>query len=183
MPQLDKVSYFSQFFWLCFFYLSFYLILVKFFLPKVRRILKVREKKASYGLNGLDSNYADENIQVQEQIQRHLLEGMKSSRESLQSSFHLTDQWFQNVTTTTNTEQLQQVNTQYGQKMKEMAQSLVSTFHDLKTILPPTAHVQCGFQKNGDQKRQKFFNARVLASLFHLQPKGARKVAKRNIKK
>jgi len=45
MPQLDVVSYFSQFFWLCFFFLGFYFSLVQFFLPKMARILKLRTEK------------------------------------------------------------------------------------------------------------------------------------------
>ena len=42
MPQLDLVTFFSQYFWLVFFYLGFYLLLVHHFLPQMARILKVR---------------------------------------------------------------------------------------------------------------------------------------------
>lgn len=44
MPQLDHVTYFSQSFWLTVFFLAFYVILVKTFLPKVSTILKLRKK-------------------------------------------------------------------------------------------------------------------------------------------
>lgn len=43
MPQLDPVTFLSQFFWLCIVFSSLYLILVKFCLPNIARILKVRE--------------------------------------------------------------------------------------------------------------------------------------------
>lgn len=43
MPQLDPVSFLSQFFWLCIVFSSLYLILVKFCLPRIARIFKVRE--------------------------------------------------------------------------------------------------------------------------------------------
>jgi len=183
MPQLDKVSYFSQFFWLCFFYLGFYILLVKFFLPRIRRILKVREKKAAYASGTTDSVYDKESAEVHLQTQKYLLEGMKNSRESLQSSFDSTSLWVSEVTKATNTKHLQKVNTEYGQQMKQMTHSLVTTLHDLKTILPPTAHMQCGFQKSAEQKRQKFFNARVLSSLFLLQPKSQKKQVKKAQKK
>jgi F0F1-type ATP synthase membrane subunit b/b' len=183
MPQLDKVSYFSQFFWLCFFYLGFYILLVKFFLPKIRRILKVREKKAAYASGTTDSMYEKESFDVHLQTQKYLLEGMKNSRDSLQSSFESTSLWVAQVTKATNAQHFQEVNTQYGQQMKQMTHSLVTTLHDLKTILPPTAHTQCGFQKSGEQKRQKFFNARVLSSLFLLQPKSQKKPAKKKTQK
>jgi hypothetical protein len=42
MPQLDKVTFISQFFWLCITFFSTYLILVKFYLPALARIIKVR---------------------------------------------------------------------------------------------------------------------------------------------
>ena len=45
MPQLDKVTFFSQFFWLCIFFLGFYIIIHKYFLPRICRILKLRKKK------------------------------------------------------------------------------------------------------------------------------------------
>lgn len=45
MPQLDTVTYLSQFFWLCFFFLGFYFAIVQFFLPKMARILKFRQEK------------------------------------------------------------------------------------------------------------------------------------------
>jgi hypothetical protein len=43
MPQLDPVTFASQFFWLCIVFSALYLILVKFCLPNIARILKVRE--------------------------------------------------------------------------------------------------------------------------------------------
>jgi hypothetical protein len=42
MPQLDKVTFLSQFFWFCIVFFSMYLILVKLFLPALARIVKVR---------------------------------------------------------------------------------------------------------------------------------------------
>jgi hypothetical protein len=42
MPQLDKITYFTQFAWLCIFFGSFYLILVKHYLPRIARGLYVR---------------------------------------------------------------------------------------------------------------------------------------------
>ena len=55
MPQLDKVTFLSQFFWLCFFYIGFYFLVLKFFLPKMTRILKLRKNKLSYSQQGVTS--------------------------------------------------------------------------------------------------------------------------------
>lgn len=64
MPQLDIVSYMSQFFWLWFFFIGFYLTLVQHFLPKMARILKFRQKKMS-SIQDQSSGY-QEAIQAQE---------------------------------------------------------------------------------------------------------------------
>ena len=53
MPQLDKVTFLPQFFWLCVFYLGFYFILLKYFLPKISRILALRKRKMSFSQEGM----------------------------------------------------------------------------------------------------------------------------------
>lgn len=42
MPQLDKVTLFSQVFWLLFLYFSFFLVLLKYFLPTFSKLFKIR---------------------------------------------------------------------------------------------------------------------------------------------
>jgi len=61
MPQLDKVTFLSQFFWLCIAFSGLYLILVKTFLPYLSRILKVRSIYTGQGQNDRqDDIYAPE---------------------------------------------------------------------------------------------------------------------------
>ena len=48
MPQLDKVHFFSQYFWLCVFYFGFYFLVTKHFLPRMARILQFRKSKLSH---------------------------------------------------------------------------------------------------------------------------------------
>lgn len=59
MPQLDKITFLSQFLWLVSCFTIFYFILAKTYLPKIRRILKVRHslsslKSSSNSQQGLD---------------------------------------------------------------------------------------------------------------------------------
>lgn len=42
MPQLDVSSFTTQIFWLVFTFFSFYFIIVKFILPRISKMLKVR---------------------------------------------------------------------------------------------------------------------------------------------
>lgn len=43
MPQLDRFSFISQIFWLLVIFFSFYVILLRFILPHIGRILKARQ--------------------------------------------------------------------------------------------------------------------------------------------
>ena len=45
MPQLDKVHFFSQYFWLSISYFGFYFLVAKHFLPRMARILQFRKNK------------------------------------------------------------------------------------------------------------------------------------------
>jgi len=42
MPQLDKVTLFSQVFWLLFLYFFFFMIFLKYFLPSFSKLFKIR---------------------------------------------------------------------------------------------------------------------------------------------
>ena len=59
MPQFDKITFFTQIFWLFFFFLGFYLVFLKTFLPKLASVLKVRVKKLQKGVEGV-SIFAEE---------------------------------------------------------------------------------------------------------------------------
>jgi len=181
MPQLDKVSYFSQFFWLCFFYLGFYLTLVKFFLPKMSRILKLRQKKAQGSQQLQDLPYSEESQNLQQNSQNTFLQGVQQSREALQGSFQATLDWFGQATKATNTTQLQSVNQAYLTKMTRSQTSLFQLVQNLQILLPPTAHQACGFQSSKGQKKHHFFAAKLLHTLFLLQPQ--RKAGKKPAKK
>lgn len=181
MPQLDKVSYFSQFFWLCFFYLGFYLSLVKFFLPKMSRILKLRQRKVEASQNLQDLPYTQESQELQQNTQDTFFNGIQQSRDALQESFQTSVDWFRQATKTTNKTQLQAANDAYIAKMTQTQTSLFQLVQNLQTLLPPTAHQACGFQSLKGQQKQHFFTAKLLHTLFQLQPKA--KAQKKSNKK
>ncbi len=63
MPQLDKITFLSQFFWLSFFYLGFYFLILKYFLPKMSRVLKFRKRRMNTSQEGV-TNVAKESGKV-----------------------------------------------------------------------------------------------------------------------
>ncbi len=56
MPQLDTLTYFSQFFWFIVIFLSFYVILSNDIIPNVATILKTRNKMIKSTPSALATN-------------------------------------------------------------------------------------------------------------------------------
>lgn len=68
MPQLDKVTFFSQFFWTFIIFSAFYLYIYKYFLPKISRILLFREKRVSLSQQGV-TTLGEERSKIREGLQ------------------------------------------------------------------------------------------------------------------
>ena len=112
MPQLDKVTFLSQFFWLCFFYLGFYILILKYFLPKMSRILKLRKKKLSSSQEGV-TNLQQENKKVRWSYDTLITSGFLTSRSIFNTSFQRTQEWLQKLVNTTNQTHSQAMNKAY----------------------------------------------------------------------
>jgi hypothetical protein len=53
MPQFDKITFFTQIFWLTIIFFGFYFFMLQIFLPKIASVLKTRKKKLSVGARGV----------------------------------------------------------------------------------------------------------------------------------
>lgn len=126
MPQLDKVTFFSQFFWLTIFYIGFYLVLVKHFLPKLSRILKVRQKKISHSQEGSGA-LLEEKGKVCNSLNGLIERGIGRSRSLFQENLEKTQAWLSHVVNDTNRTTLRPANQSYIASLGEKAisQSLV----------------------------------------------------------
>ena len=112
MPQLDKVTFLSQFFWLCLFYLGFYYLVLKYFLPKISRILTLRQKKmnlSQYGSNSLQQ----ENQQVREDLDNILYRGLYLSKNVFNDFLSHTNSWLDQSLTGVNKTHYKTVNNSY----------------------------------------------------------------------
>lgn len=125
MPQLDKVTFLSQFFWLCFFYLSFYLIILKYFLPKVSRILKLRKRKMNYSQKNI--NFVEQEInEIQDKFAFILSKGFLISRNAFDFNFNQFNKWSGLITNNLNKTYFKKVNSLFVYSVAEssLAQSL-----------------------------------------------------------
>ena len=114
MPQLDPVTYFSQFFWLCFFFFSFYIVICKDFLPKMGRILKLRKKKINVSAQGVQ-NMEQENEKVNASSKAVVDNGINTCSQLLSTQLHRVESWLADVVTDVNRKQLHSSNQLYIQ--------------------------------------------------------------------
>ena len=105
MPQLDSVTFLSQFFWLCVFFFGFYYLISKDFLPKMARILKYRKTKMSFSAENKD-NLQEEVEKVRATCKTLVENGLTKSSNLLSHNFQRTDSWLKDVIGTTNKQQL-----------------------------------------------------------------------------
>jgi hypothetical protein len=137
MPQLDSLTYFSQFFWFSFFFLGFYVLLVKYYLPKMSRLLKVRSLKVSSGPLQGTLTHSQEKKDVRETGEDFLLQGLQSSKQFFHESFEKTSKWVLHVVDSTNKGSFQKMNQIYLSTLGNGFSSQALFFHQFKNLVAP----------------------------------------------
>ena len=120
MPQLDKVTFLSQFFWLSISFLAFYIILLKQFLPKMSRILKFRRKRLSFSGEGV-VQLGGEKEKVEKSYSTLVGNGLSLPRNVLSVNFKKIESWLKSTLSQTNQTKLGQVNKRYIASLGERA--------------------------------------------------------------
>jgi F0F1-type ATP synthase membrane subunit b/b' len=151
MPQLDKVTFLSQFFWLCAFFLGLYLIVLKNFLPKMSRVLKYRKKRLGQSHQGV-GNMHQENSLVRSSANKVLEGGLKNSKDLFKQNSQRTEKWLLDLIKGTNNTSFKNTNNTYLQSIGENSisykLSLQGGFRDFSN----TIFLSMLFNKVGDYK-------------------------------
>ncbi len=129
MPQFDKITFFNQIFWLFFFFFSFYLILLKVFLPKLSSVLKARTKKLQKGSEGAAS-LAEEQTQVIENFNSSIEEMSLVVKNSVADSTEKLNFWVSSQLSTLNKESLVVSN----DVMEKIVHKQITTTHLLSNV-------------------------------------------------
>ena len=129
MPQFDKITFFNQIFWLFFFFSSFYLILLKVFLPKLSSVLKARTKKLQKGSEGAAS-LAEEQTQVIENFNSSIEEMSLVVKNSVADSTEKLNFWISSQLSTLNKESLVVSN----DVMEKIVHKQITTTHLLSNV-------------------------------------------------
>lgn len=126
MPQLDKITFLSQFFWLSFFYLGFYFLIYKYFLPKMSRTLKFRKRRINTSQEGV-TNMGEESDKVTHSYQALLSTGLTTCKNVFNQNFKGAEDWLNNTVSQANQTRLKSTNTMYISSLGErsISQKLV----------------------------------------------------------
>ena len=112
MPQLDKVTFLSQFFWLCFFYIGLYFSILNFFLPKMSLILKLRHDKLTGSLSNVN-HYTQQNKKIQTNLNTLFNNALITSKNTFNKSFNLIETWLHNTVENTEKKHFVGLNKKY----------------------------------------------------------------------
>lgn len=122
MPQLDQLTFLSQYFWLCVFFIGFYIILLKNFLPKMSRIFKLRQKKTNTSLDDVSNSTTqfeirrlnEKNMDVNLKYDQLIIDALKKSRNFFIDSLVTTSGWLNQIVKNTNNKtKLKKMNKNY----------------------------------------------------------------------
>lgn len=168
MPQLDSLTYFSQFFWFSFFFLGFYILLVKYYLPKMSRLLKVRSLKVSSGsFQGTLIN-SQEKKEVRDIAEDFLSQALHSSKQFFHESFEKTSKWVLFIVHLTNKGSFQKMNQIYLSTLGNGFSSQAFFFHQFKNLGAPRSFsfwTQNFITFSSQNFQQKLYTFRIFHTL------------------
>ena len=118
MPQLDKITFLSQFFWLSFFYLGFYFLIYKYFLPKMSRTLKFRKRRINNSQQGVTS-MGEESDKVGSSYQVVLSTGFFACKNVFNQNFKEAENWLNSTVAQANQTRLKNTNQAYISSLGE----------------------------------------------------------------
>lgn len=122
MPQLDKITFFSQFFWLSFFYLGFYFLVYKYFLPQMSRALKFRKRRMNNSQQGVTS-MGQESDKVGSSYQALLSTGLTTCKSVFNQNFKGAEDWVNSTVSQANQTRLKNTNRAYISSLGERSVS------------------------------------------------------------
>jgi hypothetical protein len=157
MPQLDKVTFLSQFFWLCFFYIGFYFLILKFFLPKMTRILKLRKNKLSSSQEGVTS-LQQENDKIRTSYETLLANGLSASRSAFNESFQRTEKWLQDMVENNNKTHFKAINKAYIYSVGEASLSQNLALNQVSSELPEKIYFPILLEKIKNLSKENNFS-------------------------
>ena len=174
MPQLDHVSYFSQYLWLCVFFFIFYVALLKGFLPKMSRILKLRDAKTGGSTTGGFSDNEKESVNTAYQIVMN--EGLSTAQSGLLSRFEQTEKWLDNEQAKANQKKFNKANKAYLKTLGSTSLGNQLVLAQLGVLNPPMPSSIEGAKKS-------LYTSRLIRTLKQMVKPVVKPTSKKSVKK
>ena len=133
MPQLDKVTFFSQYFWLLIFFLAFYFFVLKIVLPTIVTIFKARKKK----LEAMATEVVDlkkEESSILSNYDSVLIESFTNSREVFNNVIAKSNTWLDASVRNINKTTLLEVNKKYLETINNINKEYLA-FNKIKSLV------------------------------------------------
>jgi len=119
MPQIDKVSFFSQVFWSVGLFILFYVFIVKNLFPKLASIMKFRAETLNW--NKTNSGLLnDEKELLKNTAVSELNNSLDQAREVFNTSNNSGKEWLKNFSADKNKNELNKVNTELLNNLTEV---------------------------------------------------------------
>jgi len=172
MPQLDKVTFLSQFMWLCIFFFGFYLTLVKHFLPKISRLLKVRHRKMNVPMGGVRwfmrtraAKWIEELNQADDKV---ILDRVKLPCSWFSAAYRSTSDWVSSVVETTRKTSFKPLNEAYIGSLYRSQEEHGILWMDLNVLIAPgsRSHLHSGAKPTSGLKREALYASLSIKTLL-----------------
>jgi hypothetical protein len=96
MPQLDHVTYLSQYFWLIVFYFALYYGATKYFLPRLSRIMSLRQERMG-GDTNINSELTQETQHVIDSVSGFVAQAQQETRHASNAAQSNATEWTLNT--------------------------------------------------------------------------------------
>ena len=172
MPQLDTTTYFAQITWLAITYITFYLLLTKYTLPSITKILYTRQYKAQ---QAIQSPLHHETVHTQQHSLQHVQDACAQAKTTLQNTMNDSQKWHQRAAQHiqhTHLVEWHQDSFYLETDYKGMLYSLEieGAYIDiaLKYTMNPVAQMACKMNKPHNTKKTQIFQKYTLRGLLSL---------------
>lgn len=133
MPQLDKVTFFSQYLWLVIFFLTFYFFVLKIVLPTIVTIFKTRKKKLD-AMAAEVANLKKEESSILSNYDAVLIDSFSNSKEVFSNVISKSNKWIDDSVRNINKTSLLEVNKKYLQTINEINKEQIA-FDKIKSLI------------------------------------------------
>jgi hypothetical protein len=175
MPQLDTTTYFAQITWLAITYITFYLLLTKYTLPSITKILYTRQYKAQQAQQAIQSPLHHETVHTQQHSLQHVQDACAQAKTTLQNTMNDSQKWHQRAAQRiqhTHLVEWHQDSFYLETDYKGMLYSLEieGAYIDtaLKYTMDPAAQMACKMNKPHNTKKTQIFQKYTLRGLLPL---------------